>query len=40
MLGRSSWENIWIYLVANFGAAVVAAIVFNLINPAAPTKSA
>ena len=40
ILGLSSWSNIWIYLVANFGAAVVAAIVFNLINPPAPDQSA
>jgi aquaporin Z len=33
MLGISSWENIWIYLAANFAAAVVAAIVFKMINP-------
>lgn len=32
-LGLASWNNIWIYLVANFGAAVAAALVFNLINP-------
>jgi aquaporin Z len=37
LLGISSWGNIWIYLVANFAAAVVAAFVFNLINPAAQT---
>jgi aquaporin Z len=37
MLGLSSWGNIWIFLVANFAAAVVAAIVFNLINPPAQT---
>jgi aquaporin Z len=37
ILGLSSWSNIWIYLAANFGAAVVAAIVFNLINPPAQT---
>ena len=37
MLGTSSWSNIWIYLVANFGAAVVAAFAFNLINPPAQT---
>ena len=36
LLGISSWGNIWIYLVANFAAAVVAAFVFNLINP--PTQ--
>jgi aquaporin Z len=40
MLGLSSWENIWIYLVANFSAAVVAAVVFKLINPPALDKSA
>ena len=33
MLGLSSWSNIWIYLLADFGAAIVAAIVFMLINP-------
>jgi aquaporin Z len=33
LLGLSSWGNIWIYLAANFGAAVLAAIVFKLINP-------
>jgi aquaporin Z len=33
MLGLSSWSNLWIYLLADFGAAVVAAIVFMLINP-------
>jgi aquaporin Z len=37
MLGLSSWSNIWIYLVANFSAAIVAAIIFNLINPPAQT---
>jgi aquaporin Z len=37
ILGISSWSNIWIYLAANFGAAVVAALVFNLINP--PTQT-
>jgi aquaporin Z len=37
MLGLSSWNNIWIYLVANFGAAVFAAFIFNLINPPAQT---
>jgi aquaporin Z len=34
LLGISSWNNIWIYLVANFAAAIVAAFVFNIINPA------
>jgi aquaporin Z len=33
ILGISSWSNIWIYLVANFAAAVVAAVIFQLINP-------
>ena len=37
MLGLSSWSNIWIYLLADFGAAIVAAIVFMLINPIAQT---
>src|SRR5437016_14187296 len=36
-LGLSSWGNLWIYLLANFAAAVVAAVVFNLINP--PTQT-
>jgi len=40
MLGLSSWDNIWIYLVANFGAAIAAAIVFKLTNPPDPEKSA
>ena len=35
MLGLSSWANLWIYVLANFGAAILAAIVFNLINPPA-----
>src|SRR5207253_6709248 len=34
VLGISSWGNIWIYLLANFGAAIVAAIIFQLIKPA------
>jgi len=33
ILGISDWANIWIYLLANFAAAVVAAIIFQLINP-------
>ena len=37
MLGISSWSNIWVYLAANFAAAVVAALVFNAINPPAQT---
>lgn len=37
LLGISSWGNIWIYMLANFAAAVVAAFVFNMINP--PTQT-
>jgi aquaporin Z len=37
ILGLSSWNNIWIYLVANFGGACVAALIFQLINPPAKT---
>jgi aquaporin Z len=41
MLGISTWSNLWIYLVADFGAAVVAAIVFLIINsPAQSTPIA
>jgi aquaporin Z len=39
ILGISPWNNLWIYLVANFSAAVVAAVIFNLINLPAPDKS-
>jgi aquaporin Z len=35
VLGISLWSNLWLYLVANFGAAIVAAVVFKLINPPA-----
>jgi aquaporin Z len=37
ILGISSWSNLWIYLLANFVAATIAAFVFNLINPPAQT---
>ena len=33
ILGISDWNNIWIYLLANFAAGVLAAVVFQLINP-------
>src|SRR6266513_1257648 len=33
LLGISSWGNIWIYLLADFAAAVVAALIFQLVNP-------
>jgi aquaporin Z len=29
----SAWSNLWIFLVANFGGAAVAAMVFKLNNP-------
>jgi aquaporin Z len=37
ILGLASWNNIWIYLAANLAAAVIAALVFNLINPSEQT---
>jgi len=37
MMGISSWSNIWVYLAADFAAAVAAALVFNAINPPAQT---
>src|SRR5437868_5484126 len=37
ILGISNWSNLWIYLVANFVAAAIAAFVFNVINPPAQT---
>src|SRR5437763_11036893 len=37
LLGISSWNHVWIYLVANFAAGIIAAIVFNVINPPAQT---
>ena len=37
ILGLSSWSNLWIYLLANFAGAVVAAVVFNVINPLSQT---
>lgn len=33
MLGIAPWSNIWIYLVAELAAGLVAALVFLLINP-------
>jgi aquaporin Z len=33
LLGISSWGNIWIYLLADLAAAIVAALIFLLINP-------
>ena len=37
VLGLSTWGNIWIYLVANFAGGIVAAAIFNMINPPAQT---
>src|ERR1700751_5462109 len=34
VLGLSSWQNIWIYLVADFAGAAVAAGAFKALNPA------
>ena len=33
VMGLSSLATIWVFLVANFAAAVVAAIVFKTVNP-------
>ena len=33
ILGISDWSNIWIYLLANFAAGAVAAVIFQMINP-------
>jgi len=32
ILGISDWGNIWIYLLANFAAGAVAAVIFQMIN--------
>src|SRR5437667_560363 len=33
LLGISSWNNIWMYLVANLAGGAVAAVIFQLVNP-------
>src|ERR1043166_7924040 len=33
VMGISSWNNIWMYLVADLAGGAVAAIIFQLINP-------
>jgi aquaporin Z len=33
LLGISSWNNIWIYLLANLAGGAVAAVIFQLVNP-------
>ncbi len=37
LLHISAWPNLWIYLVSEFAAGVIAALVFNAINPVAQT---
>ena len=37
ILGISSWANIWIYLLANFAGGILAAVIFQLINPSLQT---
>jgi len=32
VMGLSSWANIWVYLVANFAGAALAAVVFKFVN--------
>ena len=34
ILGISTWSNIWIYLLANLTGGILAAVIFQLINPA------
>jgi aquaporin Z len=33
LLGISSWNNIWIYLLANLAGGAIAAVIFQLVNP-------
>jgi aquaporin Z len=33
VMGISSWANIWVYLVANFAGAAIAAYVFKFVDP-------
>lgn len=37
-MGLSSWTNIWLFLVANFGGAALAAIVYRIVNPEEMSK--
>lgn len=32
LMGLKAWSSIWIFLAANFGAAIAAAIVFKIVN--------
>jgi aquaporin Z len=34
ILGLSAWQNIWIYLLANFLGGALAGVTFNFLNPA------
>lgn len=36
IMGLSAWTNLWIYFLANFGAGIVAGIVFKLLHPEDP----
>ena len=36
IMGLSAWSNIWIYLLANFAAGLVAGLVFKQLNPTDP----
>ena len=36
VMGLSAWANIWVFLVANFAAGALAAIVFKFMNPEDP----
>jgi aquaporin Z len=33
IMGLSAWSNIWIYFLANFAGAIIAATVFKFLNP-------
>ena len=33
IMGLSAWSSIWIYLLANFAGAAVAAVAFKAVNP-------
>jgi aquaporin Z len=33
VMGISSWNNIWMYLVADLAGGAVAAVIFLLVNP-------
>ncbi|MCK9408458.1 MAG: aquaporin [Bacteriovoracaceae bacterium] len=33
MMGLSTWNNIWIYLVGNFAGGATAAIIYKFVNP-------